>query len=187
MTSLINCHVGDALDQMNQAEYGAHYIIIYPDLLTLRKLYSDYVQKQIEENNEIVLINPYYETTDSVRQVISQNGLNVSKYEKEKMLVIIDSLKAHFSHQPNILFMKSLVNYAKQIGKNGLSVLSDLGAYSHKSNYNDLVDYELSLPTIYDVAMKGFCMYHQKDFNNLSNEQKQELIEHHGKTLKIEK
>ena len=67
-----NCHVNDALDHINQAEHGAHYIIIYPDLDTLRELYSNYVHKQIEENNEIVLINPFYETADSVRQVLSE-------------------------------------------------------------------------------------------------------------------
>jgi len=51
---------------------------------------------------------------------------------------------------------------------------------------NDLVDYELSLPTKYDVQMKGFCLYHQKkDFDKFSDEQKQKLIEHHGKALRI--
>jgi hypothetical protein len=33
--------------------------------------------------------------------------------------------------------------------------------------------------------MKGFCLYHQKDFDNFSDIQKQELIEHHGKALEI--
>ena len=83
-------YVDDALEQINQAEYGAHYIIIYPDLDTLRKLYSNYIHNQIEESNEIVLINPFYETTDSVRQLFSRynNGMNVPKYEEEKMLII---------------------------------------------------------------------------------------------------
>jgi hypothetical protein len=71
-----SCHINDALDQINQAEYGAHYLIIYPDLFTLSELYSNYVQKQIEENNEIVLINLFYETTDSVRKVLSEKNNN---------------------------------------------------------------------------------------------------------------
>jgi hypothetical protein len=44
--------------------------------------------------------------------------------------------------------------------------------------YKDLVDYELSLPTNYNddsIAMKGFCLYHQKDFDNFSDAQKQNL------------
>jgi hypothetical protein len=48
-----------------------------------------------------------------------------------------------------------------------------------------LVDYELSLPTRYDKQVRGFCLYHQKDFDRFSEEQKQRLIEHHGKALKI--
>jgi hypothetical protein len=82
---------------------------------------------------------------------------------------------------------ESLANYTN-IGKNGLSVLADLGAYSHKSKYDDLVDYELSLPKRYNdngIALKGFCLYHQKDFDNFSDAQKQKLIEHHGKAIKI--
>ncbi|MFL6326160.1 MAG: hypothetical protein ACJ71I_01585 [Nitrososphaeraceae archaeon] len=51
--------------------------------------------------------------------------------------------------------------------------------------YKVLVDYERSLPTNYDMPIKGFCLYHQKDFDEFSDEQKQKLIEHHGKALKI--
>jgi hypothetical protein len=184
---IMNCHVNAALEQIHQAEYGAHCLIIYPDLFTLRELYSNYVQKQIEENNEIVLINPFYETTDSVRQVLSKknnHAIDVSKYEKEKTLIIIDSLMEYFGDQPLLYLKKSLVNYAK-MEKNGVSVLADLGAYPYKSKYKDLVDYELSLPRKYDVAMKGFCLYHQNDFDKFPDEQKQKLIEHHGRAIKI--
>src|SRR5215831_836596 len=154
----ISFHANHTLSQINQAEYGAHHIIIYPDLSTLRDLYSNYIQKQIEENNEMILINPFYETTESVRQTLSKNGVNVSKYEKEKVLVIIDSLKEYFGQQPNIIFINSLATYAKQIGKNCLSVLGDIGAYIYKSRYHDLVDYELSLPSKFDINMKCFCL-----------------------------
>jgi len=189
--NLTNCHVNGALDQINQAEYGAHYIIIYPDLDTLRDLYSEYTHKQIKENNEIVLINPFYETADSVRQVLSErfdDGVgNVSKYEKEESLMIADALEEYLGDQPLIYVKKGLANYAK-VGKKGLSVLADLGAYPHRSMHRELVDYELSLPTKYDdVALKGFCLYHEKDFDKFSEEQKQKLIEHHGKALEITK
>jgi hypothetical protein len=185
--NVTNCHINDALRHINQAEHGAHYIIIYPNLDTLRELYSNYIHKQIEENNEIVLVNPFYETTDSVRQVLSQkynHGIDISKHEKEESLMIADALGEYLGDQPLIHVKKGLANYSK-MGKKGLSVLADLGAYPHKSKYEELFDYELSLPTKYDVPMKGFCLYHQKDFDNLSDEQKQKLIEHHGNTLKI--
>jgi hypothetical protein len=188
--NLTNCHVNGALDQINQAEYGAHYMIIYPDLDTLRDLYSNYVHKQIKENNEIVLMNPFYETTDSVRQVLSEkfnDGIsNVSRYEKEKSLMITDALEEYLGDQPHKHFKKSLAN-CTEMRKKCLSVLADLGAYSHRSKHDDLVNYELSLPTKYNdnVPLKGFCLYHQNDFDKFSDEQKQKLIEHHDKALKL--
>src|SRR5918911_1851369 len=136
-----NCHINDVLHHMNQAKHGVHYMIIYQDLDMLRELYSNYVHKQIEENNEIVLVNPFYETTDSVRQVLSQynHGIDISKYEKEKSLIIIDSLEHYFGQQPNMPFRRSLAYHANKIGKNGLSILGDLGAYPHQSKHKDLV------------------------------------------------
>jgi hypothetical protein len=176
------------LHLISEAEYGAHYIIIYPSLRSLRELYSNYVMKKIEENNEIVIVNPFYETTDSVRQALSEKNNHrvdaISKYEKEESLMIADSLEEYLGDQPLLYIKKGLANYSK-MGKNGLSVLADLGAYSHKSRYKDLVDYESSLPTKYHVSMKGFCVYHQKDFDQFSDEQQQKLIDSHGKALKI--
>ena len=179
-------YVNEAVNQIIQAEHGSHYLIVYPDLTTLREMYSQYIRRQIKNNNEIILINLFYETTDSVRQILSKSAVNVSKYEKAKELVIIDSLKEYFGSQPDMLFKRDLVNYAKQNGKKGLSIIGDIGAYPHKSKHSDLVDYELSLPSKFDVDMKGFCVYHEKDLNKFSDKQKQQLIKHHGKALKIE-
>jgi CheY-like chemotaxis protein len=141
-----------------------------------------------EENNEIVIVNPFYETTDSVRRALSEkynHHVNaISKYEKEESLMIADSLKEYLGDQPLLYVKKGLANYSK-MGKKGLSILADLGAYPHKSRYKELVDYESSLPTKYQVPMKGFCLYHQKDFDRFSGEQKQKLIDSHGKALKI--
>jgi hypothetical protein len=183
----INCDINDTLYHMNEAEYGAHYIIIYPNLHTIRQLYASYIDKQIEANNEIVLVNPFYETTGSIRQVLSQRNpdLDVSKHEKEKSLIIIDSLEEYFGKRSDMPFKTSLANHAKKIGKNGLSILGDIGAYPYKSKSEDLVDYESSLPAKFDLPMKAFCLYHQKDFDTFSHEQKQKLIEHHGKALNI--
>jgi hypothetical protein len=71
----------------------------------------------------VVLIYPFYETIDSVRQIIYKSSLNVSKYEKA--LVIINSLKGYFSQQPD-KNLKSLVNFAEQIRRNCLSIMGDI-------------------------------------------------------------
>jgi hypothetical protein len=74
------------------------------------------------------------------------------------------------------MYFKRLANYVIQIGKNCLSVLADMGAYPYKCKSKDLVDYESSLPSKYDVPMKGFCLYHKKDFDKFSDEQQQKLL-----------
>jgi hypothetical protein len=78
---------------MRLSEYGVHCLVVYPDMNTLRRIYSYYTKKQLEDNNEIVLIVPYYETTEMVRSVLSgekENNqgsiIDVRKYEKEALL-----------------------------------------------------------------------------------------------------
>jgi len=56
---------------MRLSEYGVHYLVVYPDMNTLRRIYSYYTKMQLEDNNEIVLILPYYETAEMVRSVLS--------------------------------------------------------------------------------------------------------------------
>jgi len=122
--TLTSSYDEDNLEKLKQARQGSHYIIVYRDLPTLRKIYSHHTKRQIEEKNEIVLILPHYETPDMVRYVLSQMAkIDVRKYEKQNSLLIIDSARAYFGSSIDIVsFVKSLVNYAEQIGKNGVTV-----------------------------------------------------------------
>jgi hypothetical protein len=48
----------------------------------------------------------------------------------------------------------------------------------------------MSLPTKYDdnMKLKGFCFYHQEDIDRrLREQQKQMLLEHHGRNLMVVK
>jgi hypothetical protein len=54
--------------------------------------------------------------------------------------------------------------HVKEIGKNGLSIISDTGAYLYRGMLKETVEYELSLPTIFDLLLKRFCIFHQNDF-----------------------
>jgi hypothetical protein len=189
-----NLHAEEASVKLSAEKYGIHYIIIYPDLPALREFYSFYIKNQIEHNKEIVLFAPFYETTEYVRQTLSEGhaAINVPKYEDEKTLLITDALKQYFQKaegegiKNDWSFEKRMAEYAKKQGKNGLSVLADMGAFQYKNKIKELVDYELSLPTKYDTDLKGFCIYNEKDFDRFTEQQKQKLIEHHGTAIKIE-
>jgi hypothetical protein len=184
------------VEEIRLAEYGVHYLVIYPDMITLRRIYSYYVKMQLEDNNEIVLILPYYETTEMVRNVLSGEDKNnqgstidVRKYEKEGSLMIIDSVKAYFRSDTDLMsFIGSLSKQAQNSGKSGVSVIADLASFYFHNGVDKLIEYEMSLPTKYDdnMKLKGYCLYHQEDFDRrLTKQQKQKLLEHHGKNLMI--
>jgi hypothetical protein len=196
--NLISSNSNDILTQLRQAEFGAHYIIVYYDVMTLRQIYSGYIKDQLEDNNEIVLILPYYETTEMVRSILSGENhhnskgdkiIDVRKYEKEGSLVIIDSVKAYFGSDTDLMsFVEKLAKQAQNSGKSGVSVIADLASFYYYNQIDKLIDYEMSLPAKYDgnMKLKGFCLYHRKDFNErLSKQQKQKLLEHHGKNLMV--
>jgi len=193
----ISGNTDDLLKQLRQAEFGAHYIIVYHNMMTLRQIYSGYINAQLEDNNEIVLILPYYETTEMVRSVLSGENdnskggsiIDVRRYEKEGSLIIIDSVKAYFGSDTDLMsFVKKLSKQAQNSGKNGISVIADLASFYFYNGIDKLIEYEMSLPTKYDdeMKLKGFCLYHQEDFDKrLSKEQRQKLLEHHGKNLMV--
>ena len=123
-----------------------------------------------------------------VRYVLFQLAkIDVRKYEKQNSLLIIDSSRAYFGSSIDIVsFVKSLVNYADQIGKNGVTVLTDMGPFFHYNKLDDLIEYETSLPPRSDMKAKGFCLYNEDDFNwRLSRIQKKKLLKHHGRELMI--
>lgn len=178
----------DTFGQLKRARQGSHYIIVYRDLPSLRKIYSQYTQRQIEEKNEIVLILPHYETPNMVRYVLSQIAkIDVRKYEKYDSLLIIDSARAYFGSSIDIVsFVKSLVDYADQIGKNGVTVLADMGSFFRYNKLDHLIEYETSLQRTPGIKAKGICLYNRDDLSwRISHIQRKKLLKHHGKELII--
>ncbi|MGA7544149.1 MAG: hypothetical protein WBW34_13895 [Nitrososphaeraceae archaeon] len=152
--------VSEGLDLLGESISGTHCLMVYPDLMTLRRIYSHSTKTQLEDN-EIVLILPYYETTDMVRLVLSgsdvygdnwdnpfgYSGIDVNKYEKAGSLMIKDSLEGYFppeelssyhdnSDKPKagiglMSFMEILLKHAERRRKNGITVMADMGSFYH--------------------------------------------------------
>ena len=186
---------------MLQADYGSHYIIVYPDLSTLRRIYSNYSKIQLEDKkNDIVLILPFYETTESVRKILSTSDddvslgfcddhvsiLDIRKHEKEGSLVIVDSKKAYFGSKTVDIkvFVGMLIEHAIHSKKTGVCIIADMGAFFYLNKIQDLIKHETTLPPKFDLKLKAFCCYHGSDFAGyLTEEQKQDLLHHHGKEM----
>lgn len=173
--------------ELHESEFGAHFLVVYPDLVTFRETYSQYV-KEAMKDNEIVIILPFYETVNDVRRIMSEDGLGISvrRYEKEQSLLIMDSLKAYFGLKFGLIpFLNQTVEYAKKSGKDGVTVIGDMGSFFYSQNANsNLLQYEMTLPEVFeDMNLKGFCFYHRRDFNGrLTEQEKRTLLDHHSKT-----
>jgi hypothetical protein len=206
--------VNETLDAIKESETGTHCLMVYPDIMTLRAIYSRFTKIQLEDKNEIVLILPYYETTDVVRLVLSgsnvygnditnntveYSGIDVSRYEKEGSLVIVDSLKGYFGSEAGqenntsnknmdfMTFLNVLLRHAERRGKDGVTVLADMGSF-YLNNHNsskELMRYEMSLPEkYYGKNLKGYCLYHQKDFERrFGREEQAQLLDCHSRNI----
>ncbi len=138
--------------------------------------------------NEIILFNPFYETVGSVRQNLSMGHIQLDEFHHEGdiSLIIADSLNQYFGKVPMVEFKDKLLKFAVDKRKDGVSILSDMGSYFFKMLYKELIDYELSLPTQFDAPLKGVCIYNQLDFDaRLTGKQKLEMVNHHGRAIKL--
>ena len=185
-------NTANAVNTISDLDYGIHALVVYEDLAVLREFYSQYIKKGIEERNEVIQVAPFYETEDSVRKVLSEGSisLNLEKWERaEKSLIIVDSLKKYIGNNVSPAsdydYIKNLVEYAKKRGKSGVSIIADKGTFPFKHRLDDLVNFELSIPSKYEFDLKRICVYHQNDFNKVSEDQKEKLLNHHMIAVKI--
>ena len=169
-------------------EYGGHIILIYPDLYSLREIYSRYCKAALE-NNEIVLILTYYETNAIVRQTLKEIGVDVEKYEKVRALIMVqDITKTYFGTAEDFLFfLKLLDKQQEKRGKNGISVFVDMGVFFHyRNDKKDIVIvFERSLRSKFNIKLKRFCNYHKQDFDRFNEYEKRDLLESHHLQIKV--
>ncbi|HET6590142.1 MAG TPA: MEDS domain-containing protein [Candidatus Nitrosocosmicus sp.] len=195
-SNIISTTVDNAINSILDSLSGLHALVVYSDRSKLKDLWSLYAKKSIEEKNELVCVAPFYDTIDSVRNSLSggEVSIDVAKYEKEeKSLILVDSLEKYYNANSNhVLDIKSLlkannelVEYANSLNKKGVSILGDAGAFLFKDHVQSLIDYESSLPAEFDANLRGICLYHQKDFDRLSVDQKKKIIDHHKIAIKI--
>ena len=179
-----NNGVHHVLNSLLSTGIGTHTVLVYPDLKTIREVYTNYVSANGKKKSELFVILPYYETVENVRNNIESNkNTSISRNESNinDSLIIRDcqdilgkdinqsnnfSLKSDTAVRNIVNFLNEMVIYAQKIGKNAVSVWIDTGAFQEYENYHHrLFVYEKSLPLVLKNTMiKQFCLYHQKDF-----------------------
>jgi hypothetical protein len=178
------------LHEVEGADYAEHNLLIYPQLSALKEIYSRYFKSRLETSKEIILFLSTYQSVDSVRRTLRSIDLDVTRYEEDGSLVIVDSVRGYFGSESDVLsFVKVLSRRAQNQGRRGCCVVADMGSFHLVRKERELLKHEISVPLKLGgsddslIKCKGFCTYHQKDFNRFDENEKRLLFEHHYRNL----
>ena len=98
-----------------------------------------------------------------------------------------DSVETHSGYTNDFLsLLKTLDKQQEKRGKNGLSVIADMGVFFHFQNNKDvLIDFESSLPLKFDMNVKRICIYHSGDSERFEAHEKDNLTRSHHQRIKV--
>jgi hypothetical protein len=196
-----------------EVQDGENSILVYPNTQTFRDIYTKYVKDQlsaardqegkaenknnynssrhnnIQSKSRIILIAPFYETADSVKNHLATFGIeNVQGLIDAGSLVIADSFH-YFFPDPNGMkkLIDSLSEHAREEGRPGVTAIVDVGfffLFGGDSKAADLISYESSLaPKTQDGNVKGISCYHWGNYETLTERDKELLTQGQEKKL----
>jgi hypothetical protein len=129
----------------------------------------------------IILIATFYDTVNAVKHNLSAVGVDVQSRIDDGSLLIVDASNGYY---PDINGMKRLVislsERAAREGRIGVSAIVNAGfffLYGGDGEASNLINYEASLAPKTDGGnVRGFSCYHTRDYENLDDSQKKELL-----------
>ena len=173
-------------DQLLQVPIGHHYLILYPDIETMRKVYASYIKRQLEEQPEsVVIFLSYYDTTDSVRRVLNSKGIRVKEREQTGSMIILDIMKVlhnPYFQVPDIEKLRELARKTeKQFGDKTIFIIADMSVFNHTKKASEILEYEKTLHKDLKVERwKELCLYNKRDFETMfTKDQSNTLMEYH--------
>ena len=180
-----NSHkISTFLKQLAQIQFGEHNILVYEDIINFRQIYSNHAKKRLEDN-EILLLLPYFESVDSVKFYLQEAGVVVEQNIKDGSLVIVDSVEQFFGEGKDFLqFLSILEKKAKEKGKEGISVIADMDAFYQIYDENRLIQYETSIQPKTEAKYSSLlCSYQRTNFNRLTKGTRELILAQHYRKL----
>ena len=171
------------IEDIRRSNFDDHNMLIYSDLPTFRKIYSE-CTRQALHSNEIVFLATTYDPFDKVTDELRSKGISVDNETKDGNLVIVDAVRAYQIDTYGAMKLgKSLVSRAIKEGKSGVFNMSDMGSFFLSERIETLVEYERNLRENKDLKFKAICSYHKGNFGKLNDEQQNVLRSAHKALL----
>ncbi len=175
--------VSGIIEDIRRSNVPDHNMLIYSDLPTFRKIYSE-CTRQALQSNEIAFLATTYDPLDKVTDELRSKGISVDNETKDGNLVIVDAVRAYQIDTYGAMKLgKSLVLRAIKEGKSGVFNMSDMGSFFLSERIETLVEYERSLREKKDLKFKAICSYHKGNFGKLNDEQQNVLRSAHNALL----
>jgi MEDS: MEthanogen/methylotroph, DcmR Sensory domain len=120
----------------------------------VRRIYAAYIKKQIEEHpDSIVLVFPYYDNTNAVREELTSEGLNTVELEMSGALVIVDItkiVKSQYFQVPEVERLSEFIKLVEDKNKNKtVFVVADMSVFHHLKKSKELLEYEKNYTKIW--------------------------------------
>jgi DcmR-like sensory protein len=177
-------NVSRIIEDIRRTDFHEHNMLIYPDLLTFRQIYSE-CTRQALDNNEVVFLATTYDSVDRIEDALRSKRISVESEMNNGNLIIVDAVKAYQLDTSGAMNLgKSLVTSATRDGKAGVFNISDMGSFFLAERKDTVMDYERSVPKKMDFRFKAICSYHKGDFGKLTGEQQNAVALCHNTVMK---
>jgi len=168
----------------NKTGFRDHNMLVYPDLATYRKIYSESAKRALD-NDEVVFLVTTYDSFDRIRDSLMQVGISVRKETKAGNLILMDAIKAYqIDTYGAAKFVTTLVKKAETDRKAGVFALTEMGSFFIAERIALLLEYETSLHKKLEIRLKATCTYHKDDFSALSKKQQETILSAHSTVIR---
>jgi hypothetical protein len=178
--------IKEILKSLLETPIGIHQIFVYPNIEMLREIYFHYIKKLLDNNNEIIIFLPYYETAESVKKVLSSfsieynnnNNIEQNKYKDKKDTTVIEDINRYINNGSLVIIdsEKAFSNvHELETKTNGQSdkdnVITQANSSNTNSNNNFLSLLRMSMSQINKLRKEGITIIADYGFmyNNNNN------------------
>ena len=186
--------IKEILKSLLETPIGIHQIFVYPNIEMLREIYFHYIKKLLDNNNEIIIFLPYYETAESVKKVLSSfsieynnnNNIEQNKYKDKKDTTVIEDINRYINNGSLVIIdsEKAFSNvHELETKTNGQSdkdnVITQANSSNTNSNNNFLSLLRMSMSQINKLRKEGITIIADYGFiyNNNNNNNKNDKFE----------
>ena len=168
---------------VSKMRLGDHNLIMYPDINSLRTIYSSHSKQSLQSQNNAVIILYNYEIKASIVHALEELDIAVQCHEADRSLVILDADEIIFklSIDNFLQYLKTLEGLALKCGRNGIDVIIDMGSFRHLGKEQELLECERKFNSVFkDSKSSILCCYHEKDIKTIDVTQ-EEIYQFHSK------